>query len=60
MVTTPLEASLWLLALCPSLTLCSFELLLQRCQLQSEELGHLLVLLLLPAFNTKPVTLNLI
>ena len=30
------------------LTLCGFEFLLQRHQLQSQVLGHLLVLLLLP------------
>ena len=39
-----------------SLTLRDCELLLQRHQLQSEELRHLLVLLLLPAVNTKPAS----
>lgn len=34
-----------------SLTLCDFELLLQRHQLQPEELSHLLVLLSLPEFK---------
>lgn len=45
-------ASLWLgfffFAQTLSLTLCGFELLLQRHQLQSEELSHLLILLSLP------------
>lgn len=36
-----------------SLTLCDFELLLQRDQLESEELRHLLVLLSLPEFETQ-------
>ena len=34
-----------------SLTLCDFQLLLQRDQLESEELRHLLVLLSLPEFE---------